>query len=298
MKKHSAKIMKHKKNKKMNKTKSKKGKKRSYRKQNDRARGITSSKPKNPNMFQKLYELENEQNRMTILEKIIAIKQIDPNKIISFDIDTIRKKPKDMSIKELKKFLQVLLLIDTGNALEKSDLVTLLENELKKTSNSRIDQMFVETIQIKRQELMLQLKEQQEQQRVESLKKQQIAEQQRREREEQMRLKEEQKRIKREEEARKERAKFDQEIRKFEEMDRYNTQREWEQQQMENPYYRGTYRSQYPYPSSHSYIPPYTPSSYYYEQQEAQRQLNEIPVELRYGHKYTDKSSKNFFGGK
>ena len=82
MKKQSVKIMKHKKNKKMNKTKSKKGKKRTYRKQNDRARGITSSKPKNPNMFQKLYELENEQNIMTILEKMVAIKQIDPENTV------------------------------------------------------------------------------------------------------------------------------------------------------------------------------------------------------------------------
>ena len=294
MKKQSVKIMKHKKNKKMNKTKSKKGKKRTYRKQNDRARGITSSKPKNPNMFQKLYELENEQNIMTILEKMVAIKQIDPeNTVVTISSETIRKKPKDMSSKELKDILQ-LLNVDIKNALEKSDFVTLLENELKKTSNSKIDKAFVDTIQKKRQILMKQIKEQEQQQRVESLKNQKIAEEQRRRDEQHRRLKEEEKRKKREEESRKEREKFDQEIREFQEWDRYNTQREWEQQQMENPSY---YRQQYPptsyygqrYPPSSHYVPPYPPTSYYYEQQEAMRQLNEIPEELRYGSKYTGK---------
>ena len=298
MKKHSVKIMKHKrttmKMKKMNKTKSKKGKKRSYRKQNDRARGITSSKPKNPNMFQKLYELENEQNRMTILEKIIAIKQIDPeNTVVSISSETIRKKPSDMSRKELKSVLH-LLNVDIKNALEKSDLVTLLENEFKKTSNSKIDKAFVDTIQKKRQILMKQIQEQEQTQRLESLKKQKIAEEQRRRDQEHRRLKEEEKRKKREEEQQQRRTKFDQEIREFEELDRYYTQREWEQQQMENPSY---YRQQYPptsyygqrYPPSSHYVPPYPPTSYYQQQQEAMRQLNEIPQELRYGSKYTDK---------
>lgn len=298
MKKQSAKIAKHKKTtmkmKKMNTSKFRKGKKRSYRKHNHRARGITSSKPKNPNMFQKLYELENEQNIMTILEKMVAIKQIDPeNTVVTISSETIRKKPADMSPKELKTVLH-LLNVDIKNALEKSDLVTLLENEFKKTSNSKIDKAFVDTIQKKRQILMKQIKEQEQQQRVESLKNQKIAEEQRRRDEEHRRLKEEQKRIKREEEARKEREKFDQEIREFQEWDRYNTQREWEQQQMENPSY---YRQQYPptsyygqrYPPSSHYVPPYPPTSYYYEQQEAMRQLNEIPEELRYGSKYTGK---------
>ena len=294
MKKQSVKIMKHKKNKKMNKTKSKKGKKCTYRKHNNRARGITSSKPKNPNMFQKLYELENEQNIMTILEKMVAIKQIDPeNTVVTISSETIRKKPADMSPKELKAILH-LLNVDIKNALEKSDLVTLLENEFKKTSNSKIDKAFVDTIQKKRQILMKQIQEQEQQQRVESLKNQKIAEEQRRRDEQHRRLKEEEKRKKREEESRKERAKFDQEIREFEEWDRYNTQREWEQQQMENPSY---YRQQYPptsyygqrYPPSSHYVPPYPPTSYYYEQQEAMRQLNEIPEELRYGSKYTGK---------
>ena len=293
MKKHSVKNTKHKrttmKMKKMNTSKSKKGKKRTYRKHNDKARGITSSKPKNPNMFQKLYELENEQNIMTILEKIIAIKQIDPeNTVVTITSETIRKKPKDMSPKELKSVLH-LLNVDIKNALEKSDLVTLLENEFKKTSNSKIDNVFVDTIQKKRQILMKQIQEQEKQQRVESLKKQKIAEEQRRRDEQHRRLKEEEKRKKKEEEQRQRRDEFDKEIREFEELDRYNTQREREQQRMENPYYRTSYRSQYPYPSSNSYVPPYPPSSYYYEQQEAQRQLNEIPEELRYGSKYTGK---------
>jgi hypothetical protein len=285
--------------KKMNTSKSKKGKKRSYRKDNNRARGITSSKPKNKNPFEKLYDLENQQNIMTILEKMVAIKEIDPeNTVVTISGETIRKKPKDMSPKELKSVLH-LLNVDTKNALEKSELVTLLENEFKKTSNSKIDKTFVDTIQKKRQLLLKHLKEEEERQRVENLKKQKIAEEQRRRDEEHRRLKEEEKRKKREEEERQQRDEFDEQVREAKEWDRYNTQRELEQQQMENPYYRTSYRSQYPYPSSsHSYVPPYPPSSYYYEQQEAQRQLNEIPIELRYGHKYSDKSSKNFFGGK
>lgn len=303
MKKQSVKNTKHKrksmKMKKMNTSKSKKGKKRSYRKDNNRARGITSSKPKNKNPFEKLYDLENQQNIMTILEKMVAIKEIDPeNTVVTISGETIRKKPKDMSPKELKSVLH-LLNVDTKNALEKSELVTLLENEFKKTSNSKIDKTFVDTIQKKRQLLLKHLKEEEERQRVENLKKQKIAEEQRRRDEEHRRLKEEEKRKKREEEERQQRDEFDEQVREAKEWDRYNTQRELEQQQMENPYYRTSYRSQYPYPSSsHSYVPPYPPSSYYYEQQEAQRQLNEIPIELRYGHKYSDKSSKNFFGGK
>ena len=82
-------------------------------------------------------------------------------------------------------------------------------------------------------------------------------------------------------------------------MDRYNKEMEWSREQMENPYYRTTYRSQYPYSSSYSYVPPYPPSSYshappyppssyYYQQQQAQRELNEIPIELRCGHKYSN----------
>jgi len=300
MKKYSVKVRKNKRRTKMNKSKSKRGITRSYRKRSDKARGITSSKPKNKNPFEKLYDLENQQNIMTILEKMAAIKEIDPeNTVVTISSETIRKKPADMTPKELKTVLH-LLNVDTRNALEKSDFVTLLENEYKKTSNSKIDKTFLDTIQKKRQFLLKQLKEQEERQRVENVKQQKIneklAEEQRRKDEEHRRIREEQKRIKREEEAQQKRDEFDKKIREFEEFDRYNTQREWEQQQMENPYYRRTYRTQYP--SSHSYVPPYPPSSYYYEQQEAQRQLNEIPVELRYGHKYTDKSSKNYLGGK
>lgn len=296
MKKKSVKNTKHKrksmKMKKMNRSKSKKGKKRTYRKHNNRARGITSSKPKTKNPFEKLYDLENEQNIMTILEKIVAIKEIDPeNTVVSISSETIRKKPKDMSPKELKSVLH-LLNVDTRNALEKSELVILLENEFKKTSNSKIDRAFVETIQKKRQILTKHLKEQEERQRVENLKKQKIAEEQRRRDEEYTRMKEEQKRKKREEEEVKRRDEFDQQVREAKEWDRYNQQLEWSREQMETPYSRT-----YGYPrgtSSYSYVPPYPPSSYYYEQQEARRQLSEIPDDLRYG----DTSRKNFFGGK
>ena len=306
MKKYSVKIRKNKQKTKMNKSKSKRGKKRSYRKHNDKARGITSSKPKNKNPFDKLYDLENQQYIMTILEKMVAIKEIDPeNTVVTISSETIRKKPADMTPKELKAVLHFLN-VDTKNALEKTDFVTLLENEYKKTSNSKIDKTFLDTIQKKREVLMKQLKEQQERQRVENLKQQKIneklAEEKRRKDEEHRRIREEQKRIKREQEAQQKRDEFDKKIREFEEMDRYNKEMEWSREQMENPYYRTSYRSQYPYPqphpSSYSYVPPYPPSSYYYEQQQAQRELNEIPIELRYGHKYTDKSSKNFFGGK
>jgi len=306
MKKYSVKIRKKKQKTKMNKSKSKRGKKRSYRKHNDKARGITSSKPKNKNPFDKLYDLENQQYIMTILEKMVAIKEIDPeNTVVTISSETIRKKPADMTPKELKAVLHFLN-VDTKNALEKTDFVTLLENEYKKTSNSKIDKTFLDTIQKKREVLMKQLKEQQERQRVENLKQQKIneklAEEKRRKDEEHRRIREEQKRIKREQEAQQKRDEFDKKIREFEEMDRYNKEMEWSREQMENPYYRTSYRSQYPQPhphtSSYSYVPPYPPSSYYYEQQQAQRELNEIPIELRYGHKYTDKSSKNFFGGK
>jgi flagellar biosynthesis/type III secretory pathway chaperone len=290
----------------MNKLKSKRGKKRSYRRHNDKARGITSSKPKNKNPFEKLYDLENQQNIMTILEKIVAIKEIDPvNTVVSISSETIRKKPADMSPKELKSVLH-LLNVDTRNALEKSELVILLENEFKKTSNSKIDKTFVDTIQKKRQLLMKHLKEEEQRQRVENLKKQKIAEEQRRRDEEHRRVKEEEKRKKHEQEATQKRDEFDKKIREFEEFDRYNKEMEWSREQMENPYYRTTYRSQYPQPSSYSYVPPYPPSSYshvppyppssyYYQQQQAQRELNEIPIELRYGNKYTDNPSKNFF---
>jgi hypothetical protein len=299
--------------KKMNKSKSKRGITRSYRKQNDKARGITSSKPKNKNPFEKLYDLENQQNIMTILEKMAAIKEIDPeNTVITISSEIIRKKPSDMSPKELKSVLHFLN-VDTRNALEKGDFVTLLENEFKKTSNSKIDKTFLDTIQKKRQVLMKHLKEQEERQRVENLKKQKIneklAEEQRRKDEEHRRIREEQKRIKREQEAQQKRDEFDKKIREFEEFDRYNKEMEWSRQQMENPYYRTNYGSQYPHPSSYSYVPPYPPSSYshvppyppssyYYQQQQAQRELNEIPIELRYGHKYTGNSSKNYLGGK
>lgn len=317
MKKYSLKISKNKRKTKMNKskTKSTKGKKRSYRKHNDKARGITSSKPKNKNPFEKLYDLENQQNIMTILEKMVAIKEIDPeNSVITISSETIRKKPADMTPKELKAILHFLN-VDTKNALEKTDFVTLLENEYKKTSNSKIDKTFLDTIQKKRQLLLKELKEQEERQRIENLKQQKIneklAEEKRRKDEEHRRIREEQKRIKREQEAQQKRDEFDKKIREFEEFDRYNKEMEWSRQQMENPYYRTSYRSQYPYPypSSHSYVPPYPPSSYshappyppssyYYQQQQAQRELNEIPIELRYGHKYTDNSSKNYLGGK
>jgi len=304
MKKYSLKISKNKRKTKMNKSKSTKGKKRSYRKHNDKARGITSSKPKNKNPFEKLYDLENQQYIMTILEKMVAIKEIDPeNTVVTISSETIRKKPADMSPKELKTVLHFLN-VDTKNALEKSELVALLENEFKKTSNSKIDKTFVDTIQKKRQLLLKELKEQEERQRIENLKKQKIneklAEEQRRKDEEHRRIREEQKRIKREQEAQQKRDEFDKKIREFEEFDRYNKEMEWSRQQMENPYYRTSYRSQYPYPypSSHSYVPPYPPSSYYYQQQQAERELNEIPIELRYGHKYTDNSSKNYLGGK
>ena len=298
MKKQSLKISKNKRKTKMNKSKSTKGKKRSYRKHNDKARGITSSKPKNKNPFEKLYDLENQQNIMTILEKIVAIKEIDPeNTVITISSESIRKKPADMTPKELKAILHFLN-VDTKNALEKTDFVTLLENEYKKTSNSKIDKLFVDTIQKKRQLLLKELKEQEERQRVENLKKQKIneklAEEQRRKDEEHRRIREEQKRIKREQEAQQKRDEFDKKIREFEEFDRYNKEMEWSRQQMENPYYRTTYRSQYPHPTTYSYVPPYPPSSYYYEQQEAQRQLNEIPIELRYGHSV----KKNYLGGK
>jgi hypothetical protein len=298
MKKYSVKLRKNKRRTKMNK--STKGKKRTYRKHNDKARGITSSKPKNKNPFEKLYDLENQQNIMTILEKMAAIKEIDPeNTVITISSETIRKKPSDMSPKELKSVLHFLN-VDTRNALEKGDFVTLLENEFKKTSNSKIDKTFLDTIQKKRQVLMKHLKEQEERQRVENLKKQKIneklAEEQRRKDEEHRRIREEQKRIKREQEAQQKRDEFDKKIREFEEFDRYNKEMEWSRQQMENPYYRTSYRNQYP--SSHSYVPPYPPSSYYYQQQQAQRELNEIPIELRYGSKYTDNSSKNYLGGK
>jgi hypothetical protein len=272
MKKQSLKISKNKRKTKMNKSKSTKGKKRSYRKHNDKARGITSSKPKNKNPFEKLYDLENQQNIMTILEKMVAIKEIDPeNTVITISSETIRKKPADMTPKELKAILHFLN-VDTKNALEKTDFVTLLENEYKKTSNSKIDKLFVDTIQKKRQLLLKELKEQEERQRVENLKKQKIneklAEEQRRKDEEHRRIREEQKRIKREQEAQQKRDEFDKKIREFEEFDRYNKEMEWSREQMENPYYRTTYRSQYPYPYPHpttySYVPPYPPSSYYY----------------------------------
>jgi hypothetical protein len=300
MKKHSLKLRKNKRRTKMNKSKSKRGIRHTYRKRSDKARGITSSKPKNKNPFEKLYDLENQQNIMTILEKMVAIKEIDPeNTVITISSETIRKKPSDMSPKELKTVLHFLN-VDTRNALEKSELVTLLENEFKKTSNSKIDKTFLDTIQKKRQFLLKQLKEQEERQRVENLKKQKIqekmAEEQRRKDEEHRRIREEQKRIKREQEAQQKRDEFDKKIREFEEFDRYNKEMEWSRQQMENPYYRTSYRNQYP--SSHSYVPPYPPSSYYYQQQQAQRELNEIPIELRYGSKYTDNSSKNYLGGK
>jgi len=304
MKKHSVKLMKNKRRTKMNKSKSKKGKKRTYRKRSDKARGITSSKPKNKNPFEKLYDLENQQYIMTILEKMVAIKEIDPeNTVITISSETIRKKPADMSPKELKAILHFLN-VDTKNALEKGDFITLLENEYKKTSNSKIDKTFLDTIQKKRQLLLKQLKEQEEKKRVENLKQQKIneklAEEQRRKDEEHRRIREEQKRIKREQEAQQKRDEFDKKIREFEEFDRYNKEMEWSRQQMENPYYRTSYRNQYQYPqpSSYSYVPPYPPSSYYYQQQQAQRELNEIPIELRYGHKYTDNSSKNYLGGK
>ena len=298
MKKYSVKLKKNKRRTKMNK--STKGKKRTYRKHNDKARGITSSKPKNKNPFEKLYDLENQQYIMTILEKMVAIKEIDPeNTVITISIEIIRKKPSDMSPKELKSVLHFLN-VDTRNALEKGDFVTLLENEFKKTSNSKIDKTFLDTIQKKRQFLLKQLKEQEERKRVENLKQQKIneklAEEQRRKDEEHRRIREEQKRIKREQEAQQKRDDFDKKIREFEEFDRYNKEMEWSRQQMENPYYRTSYRNQYP--SSHSYVPPYPPSSYYYQQQQAQRELNEIPIELRYGSKYTDNSSKNYLGGK
>lgn len=309
MKKYSFKLKKNKRRTKMNK--STKGKKRTYRKHNDKARGITSSKPKNKNPFEKLYDLENQQNIMTILEKMVAIKEIDPeNTVITISIEIIRKKPSDMSPKELKSVLHFLN-VDTRNALEKGDFITLLENEFKKTSNSKIDKTFLDTIQKKRQVLMKHLKEQEERQRVENLKKQKIneklAEEQRRKDEEHLRIREEQKRIKREQEAQQKRDEFDKKIREFEEFDRYNKEMEWSRQQMENPYYRTSYRNQYPSsysyvppypPSSYSHASPYPPSSYYYQQQQAQRELNEIPIELRYGSKYTDNSSKNYLGGK
>jgi len=301
MKKHSVKLRKNKRRTKMNK--SKRGIRHTYRKRSDKARGITSSKPKNKNPFEKLYDLENQQYTMTILEKMVAIKEIDPeNTVITISSETIRKKPADMTPKELKTVLHFLN-VDTRNALEKTDFVTLLENEYKKTSNSKIDKTFLDTIQKKRQFLLKQLKEQEERKRVENLKQQKIneklAEEQRRKDEEHRRIREEQKRIKREQEAQQKRDEFDKKIREFEEFDRYNKEMEWSRQQMENPYYRTSYRSQYPYqypypPSSHSYVPPYPPSSYYYEQQEAQRQLNEIPIELRYGHSV----KKNYLGGK
>lgn len=296
MKKHSVKNTKHKRNtmkmKKMNTLKCKKRKKRTYRKHNNRARGITSSKPKNKNPFEKLYDLENQQNIMTILEKMVAIKEIDPeNTVVTISSETIRKKPSDMSPKELKSVLH-LLNVDTRNALEKSELVTLLEKEFKKKSNSKIDKTFVDTIQKKRQLLLKHLKEEEQRQRVENLKKQKIAEEQRRRDEEHRRVKEEEKRKKREEQERQPRDEFDKQVREAKEWDRYNQQLELSREQMENPYSRT-----YEYPrgtSSYSYVPPYPPSSYYYEQQEARRQLSEIPDDLRYG----DTSRKNFFGGK
>uniref|UniRef100_A0A6C0H9K1 Uncharacterized protein n=1 Tax=viral metagenome TaxID=1070528 RepID=A0A6C0H9K1_9ZZZZ len=301
MKKYSVKLKKNNRRTKMNK--SKRGKRHTYRKHSDKARGITSSKPKNKNPFEKLYDLENQQNIMTILEKMVAIKEIDPeNSVITISSETIRKKPADMSPKELKTVLHFLN-VDTRNALEKNELVTLLENEFKKTSNSKIDKTFLDTIQKKRQFLLKQLKEQEERQRVENLKQQKIneklAEEKRRKDEEHRRIREEQKRIKREQEVQQKRDEFDKKIREFEEFDRYNKEMEWSRQQMENPYYRTSYRNQYQYPSSHSYVPPYPPSSYshappyppssyYYQQQLAQRELNEIPIELRYGHKYSN----------
>jgi flagellar biosynthesis/type III secretory pathway chaperone len=78
-----------------------------------------------------------------------------------------------MSPKELKAILHFLN-VDTRKALEKTDFVTLLENEFKKTSNSKIDKTFVDTIQKKRQLLLKELKEQEERQRVENLKKQKM----------------------------------------------------------------------------------------------------------------------------
>jgi hypothetical protein len=97
--------------------------------------GIMSSKQKKRSPLEELSHIEKNILNMTVSEKIATIKSLAPNLGKMLHID---KHPNDMSLKELLEAINTLGL-NKGNAIEKAELVNLLNVELNNKMNRKIE---------------------------------------------------------------------------------------------------------------------------------------------------------------
>jgi hypothetical protein len=269
-------------------------------KRKQRGSGIGTSRPK-PNPFEELTTLENNQSKMTVLEKINIIKNMTPNlgKILH-----VEKQPNEMSLKELLAAIDTLG-VNKGNAIEKDELVVLLNNALNHKTNKKIDKMLSDVLKDKRKKLeeeQKKLEEEQkkleqerkrmeeEKQKIKAEKKMQaeiLKQQQREEAERQYREAE----IRNQQKQREEESRFERHLREEQEANiRFVNEMEEEERlrNLENSFRnRNYYNSRYMSPSDAYYqaleAERYRSLARARYHQEAQKELNAIPPELRQG---------------
>jgi hypothetical protein len=265
-------------------------------KRNHRGSGSSSSKQRsNMSPLDELVQIENEYKNKNVYEKLIIIKKLSQSQDNTLEIDIlINKKLSENDIKPELNALKIKQLMQLKNslismganiedtAIEKNELVDSLNRELINKTNVKVDKIFKNMITKKRNNIIQQLKEEEEKRRIRNLeiqRREEITRQENEKKRYEEQLKKQQlKQQKKEEEDRRVVQEFYEDIALAEAIERDDRERE-----AMNRYYNPNTVHHF-----HHYVNPSSQYQQTYQRQlDAQRELNEIPEELRKGERKT-----------